>query len=339
MRKQRKQTGFSLTEVLLATGILAMGFVLIALIFPVGVKLTSMATEKTLAPAIGQEAQNIVRLYGLGPANPLLIRNPQTAPPAPTYSKLFSPEYLRNQSLRYFYRKMIPDTTVFDPLDPATYPLPAEESPEYQMLMDYINAQLAADSLYPSLPADYSRQHPQQRQRYCWTAVCRADPRSMREADVYVFACRRVAGARHYNFPYDPLTQTIGRDPADPADVDLNDTTDYTDRPVPIPVRIRTTAVPNQVEIDGTATQGPVYPLETSCRFFTEGSLVIDDQFQSPLLPPYQVLERLDTDGNGTFETLTLDRNYTGGSVIWVVPPPAGTGRNICIGVFIYRSV
>ena len=44
MVKRLQNKGFSLAEVMMATGILAIGFVFIAGIFPVGVKLTAVAT-------------------------------------------------------------------------------------------------------------------------------------------------------------------------------------------------------------------------------------------------------------------------------------------------------
>lgn len=55
--------GFSLAEVMMATGILAIGFVFIASVFPVGVKLTAMATEQTIAPIVADEAFAKMKLY------------------------------------------------------------------------------------------------------------------------------------------------------------------------------------------------------------------------------------------------------------------------------------
>ena len=56
--------GFSLAEVMMATGILAIGFVFIASVFPVGVKLTAVATEQTIAPIVADEAFAKIKLYG-----------------------------------------------------------------------------------------------------------------------------------------------------------------------------------------------------------------------------------------------------------------------------------
>ncbi len=56
MRKRDKNTGFSLTEVLLAIGILGIGLLLVAGVFPVAVHFTNVATERTMAAVIADEA-------------------------------------------------------------------------------------------------------------------------------------------------------------------------------------------------------------------------------------------------------------------------------------------
>ncbi|MBM4104673.1 MAG: prepilin-type N-terminal cleavage/methylation domain-containing protein, partial [Planctomycetes bacterium] len=65
MNKQPRQKGFSLTEVLMATGILAIGLMLVAMAFPVGVKLVSVSTERAIADAAIGEAAAKMRLYGI----------------------------------------------------------------------------------------------------------------------------------------------------------------------------------------------------------------------------------------------------------------------------------
>ncbi len=60
---RRLKKAFSLTEVLMAAGILAIGFMLIAMIFPVGIKLTASATEKTIGTIAAKEAEAKLKLY------------------------------------------------------------------------------------------------------------------------------------------------------------------------------------------------------------------------------------------------------------------------------------
>ncbi len=63
MKEHKKQSGFSLTEVLLATAILAMSLVMIAGVFPVAIHLTTIAAERTMSAVISDEAFAKIRLY------------------------------------------------------------------------------------------------------------------------------------------------------------------------------------------------------------------------------------------------------------------------------------
>lgn len=65
MNSEPKNDGFSLTEVLLAVGILAVGMIFIAGVFPVGIHFTTIATERTQAAVVADEAFAKVRLYGV----------------------------------------------------------------------------------------------------------------------------------------------------------------------------------------------------------------------------------------------------------------------------------
>jgi prepilin-type N-terminal cleavage/methylation domain-containing protein len=61
--KTQDAKGFSLTEVLLAVGILAVGMLFIASVFPVSVYFTTVATERTIAPIVADEAFAKSRIY------------------------------------------------------------------------------------------------------------------------------------------------------------------------------------------------------------------------------------------------------------------------------------
>ncbi len=79
-RNKLRAGGFSLTEMLIATGIMAIGLVLVATIFPVGVKLTTMTAERSIAAVTADEAFAKIRLYGLQDASVWpTASNPQTA--------------------------------------------------------------------------------------------------------------------------------------------------------------------------------------------------------------------------------------------------------------------
>ncbi|MFH1615262.1 MAG: prepilin-type N-terminal cleavage/methylation domain-containing protein [Planctomycetota bacterium] len=72
MRKRDIKKGFSLTEVMMAVGILAVALVFIAGTFPVGVSLTAVATERTIAAVVSDEAFAKIRIYGvdMNPGDP-----------------------------------------------------------------------------------------------------------------------------------------------------------------------------------------------------------------------------------------------------------------------------
>jgi prepilin-type N-terminal cleavage/methylation domain-containing protein len=66
MRKSRSSNeGFSLTEVLLAVGIIAVGMLFIAGVFPVGIHFSTIASERSIAAVVADEAFAKIRLYGV----------------------------------------------------------------------------------------------------------------------------------------------------------------------------------------------------------------------------------------------------------------------------------
>ena len=64
-----KKRGFSLTEVLLAVGTLAVGMLFIAGVFPVSVHFTTIAAERTIAATVADEAFAKIKLYGISDSN------------------------------------------------------------------------------------------------------------------------------------------------------------------------------------------------------------------------------------------------------------------------------
>jgi len=66
MNNKQKNTGFSLTEILLAMGIMTIGMLFIAGVFPVAIHFTTIATERTIASAAADEALAKIRLYAIG---------------------------------------------------------------------------------------------------------------------------------------------------------------------------------------------------------------------------------------------------------------------------------
>lgn len=65
---RKTNCGFSLTEVLMAVGILSVGLTFIAGVFPVAIHLTTIATERTIAAAVADEAFTKIEFCGVDPA-------------------------------------------------------------------------------------------------------------------------------------------------------------------------------------------------------------------------------------------------------------------------------
>jgi hypothetical protein len=78
MRNRRQYSGFSLTEVLLAVGTLAIGMIFISGTFLTGIHFSTIATERTIAAVVADEAFAKIRMYGINRADPNLTVNQQT---------------------------------------------------------------------------------------------------------------------------------------------------------------------------------------------------------------------------------------------------------------------
>ena len=66
MKKLHNRNGFSLTEVVLSVGTLAIGMIFIAGVFPAAIHFTTIATERTVAAIVADEAFAKTRLYAIG---------------------------------------------------------------------------------------------------------------------------------------------------------------------------------------------------------------------------------------------------------------------------------
>jgi hypothetical protein len=72
MMKIAQHRGFSLTEVLLAVATLAVGMIFISGTFFTGLHFSTLATERTIAAVVADEAFAKIKLYGINPGDPSL---------------------------------------------------------------------------------------------------------------------------------------------------------------------------------------------------------------------------------------------------------------------------
>jgi prepilin-type N-terminal cleavage/methylation domain-containing protein len=72
MSSRQKHSGFSLTEILIAVGILSIGMVFIAGVFPAGLYYATVATERTIAAITADEAFAKIRIYRIDSNTPPL---------------------------------------------------------------------------------------------------------------------------------------------------------------------------------------------------------------------------------------------------------------------------
>jgi len=170
MRKLRKNNGFSLTEVLMSIGVLAMGMIFVAGVFPVGLYFATISTERSIAAVVADEAFAKVRLYGLRVYD---VNFPFLWPsPIPRIGCVdFNDKDVSN---KVFFR--------------WEYAYPSGEYYAYHLEPDQITSQKAA---------------------YSWSAICRftnpdIPPPSAHLVEVTVFVCRKAGASEHYRDPIDP---------------------------------------------------------------------------------------------------------------------------------------
>ena len=77
MRNRCQHKGFSLTEVLLAVGTLAVGMVFISGTFLTGMHFSTIATERSIAAVVADEAFAKIKVYGIDFSDPNFVANQQ----------------------------------------------------------------------------------------------------------------------------------------------------------------------------------------------------------------------------------------------------------------------
>jgi len=297
---------------LIATGIMAIGMVMIATIFPVGVKLTSLASERSIGAVAADEAFAKIQLYGLRdfaywPAAQINQVSGQPNPGA-TYTHCDS----------YLYTNMFalgPDK-ILGTTDDLSVPLDTTWS----------------EAFYPSTVLSGT-----EKQRYHWSALCRRV--SLKEVQVTVFVNRKTSNVSNYR----AWTCNVGNT--------LFSAAQNGKWPSPVKVGVQyVPGEPRQLEFNPTDDVinpkwnddlPPADPHRVT-RFFSEGVTIVDD-YSGRI---YRVMEYRDTDDDGLRDTLVLDQDWQWpgypvnpptsdqAGAVWVVPPAVDSDRYPCVGVY-----
>jgi len=302
MKGMARNKGLSLTEVLLAAGILVLGFLLIAGTFPVGIKLTSLATERTISLVAAQEAAGKIKLYGVNLNNPFAI---------PT------------DTLREYSRYTMDPNSLEVPLRRQGY-----DEPE---LTAMIEAYLADERRYPSAPSPDGW-------RYHWTALCRriaVGGARGRDVQVTVFVGRK-AGAAVWYPRYDPsLAQGPWTRAEWPAPVPIIVKWGPTYEPLENDADFAGAWVDEiQVDADTYAAGLPVRLGD----YFKEGMRIVDGRSGRIIHVGKVIIDRAnglaiielvpsvnatpnDPSDDGLFEVRVSDQASGGSRPVWVMPP------------------
>jgi len=300
--------GFSLTEVLMAAGILVIGFMMIATVYPVGIKLAASATERTIGLVVAKEAKAKLKLYAANPLtmdfsrfrtvniagvdyNELMLFENVVGPGSIFFSK--SHTYSGNTYHEGFYELLYPS---LDYCDPGYY------SPADQVKV----------MKYQTHTEDAS---------YRWTALC-VETGNPNEVETLILVTRKISKNAEF-----PIPRWVHDDP-DYGYIDATLDPDTMSYPYthpgywPMPVRV-------DLEYDGYR----VWKIDPAdMRYINEGNTVIDSLYTAGVIEYFKVIDKdvngIELDGDLWYDTLT------GIATVWVFPPAFGSSRSPLVGVY-----
>jgi len=330
----------------MAVGILGVAMIFIAGVFPVGLRFSTITTERSIAVVVADEAFAKLRLYAEG----IPDFDPNNDPNDPTdYDDIMlarlRPDILSDLTDPFIFPALNPGTVVNYP--PAAYRVEPNDFFGYPSTdTDSISQEKRQAAFNGTGPGLDSLTHRQ----YYWSALGKslrpfeyddggnlidsidpnvvnpkpddpnAPPRTTsgpdRVVQVTVFVCRKTGENLLYPNPVDPLG------------IDGDPLTNPVNRPVPV-------AVP--VTAFGYMSRELMIADPAYNTFINDGSTIVHGRTGEI----YRVLERYKPPQEGT---LLLNKDIDPNSFlgdgrdrrgdVWVVPPPVNGGRNPCIAVY-----
>ncbi|MHC4722712.1 MAG: type IV pilus modification PilV family protein [Planctomycetota bacterium] len=309
MNDKKNTKGFSLTEVLISIGILGMGILLVAGTFPVALHFSTIATERTIASAIAEEAFSKIQLYGLG-ATAL-----RASEDDPNIAGIQLHALISDYDV-HAHKAVAAGVQTHDEIRNHVTLLPSlpENIYRFQAELTYPSHDLIVPQNFynNSMTNPTEDTHILENQEYCWSAILRLlereagtvpDPAVDRLVQVTVFVCRR--GGRNIRYFesqwHGEMTSEVSIWP----------------QPVKIPMRRLTGGLDSEIEFVNSINHK---------NLINDGYLIVDDNSGQM----YRVMERYPTRDDRDLEwpSGVIQRNF------WVIPPPVTGGANPCIGVF-----
>lgn len=309
----------------MAMGILGIGLVLVAMVFPAGIKLTGVATERTIGAIAANEAVAKIQLFGL--------RDFQYWPAAVIAEDKNVPVY-RPPANEW-------ENATYDScdgfLDTAEWMHVAGNDGLFGTTDDlFTNLTSVWDEfLYPStsiLPVGQER-------NTHWSALCRRV--GEKDVQVTVFVTRKnAAGMSYYSWDYVPAMKNFVQGTSfwpSPVPVYLEYEYDSADPAS----RKKLLVLPDQGNEVWELVSGQT---RTVFGFFDDAITIVEDRTGKI----YQVLEYKDANGDQSKDTLVLMKEWQWPGYemdpfnppvgkltrkFWVVPPAVGSDRNPVIAV------
>ncbi|MHC5074855.1 MAG: type IV pilus modification PilV family protein [Planctomycetota bacterium] len=325
MNDRKITKGFSLIEVLISIGILAVGILLVASVFPVALHFATEATERTISSAIAEEAFSKLKLFAMDSDNIKGVNEDNNM----KLSNLDSDEHISiwavGDDTWTGAKQLLDDIKKILPSLPEAS-LPEDEVKRFHAELTYPSHDLIIDETVINLDTYTDDTRVLQKQEYCWSAIMRlissdtasSDPNDLvnRLVQVTVFVNRR--GGRNIKYYRPDRNGEISG---------LSGNIPWTIWPAPVKIEMRDffSGRKDELEFAYHAVGGG----RDDRNLINDGYFIVDDETGQI----YRVMERYSEQMDWV---IRLDRDWDGASPaeVWVIPPPIDGGASPCIGVF-----